>query len=164
VYSSDLKLSRKFWVVTVPVLFSPIPEIRTYFQKSVSIPEALVEPKYDDPKISEVVKIAYPSGFYYIPEDLHKTIWIHFSRHKIRQYYSYSELRWFFKNRVLKVKNFHSRESDVLESRSVHGKDFFNTVCSSLLLIQRLSDGMVQCHLVSKLWALMVYPILPECS
>ena len=59
--------------VVVPVRFSPVPEIRTYFQKSVSIPEVLVEPEYDDPKIREVVKKAYPSGFFYIPEDLHKT-------------------------------------------------------------------------------------------
>ena len=57
----------------VPVRFSPVLEIRTYFQKYVSLPEALVEPEYDDPKISEVGKKAYPSGFFYIPEDLHKT-------------------------------------------------------------------------------------------
>ena len=57
----------------VPVRFSPVPEIRTYFQKYVSIPEALVEPEYDDQKISEAVKKAYPSGFFYILEDLHKT-------------------------------------------------------------------------------------------
>ena len=43
----------------VPVRFSPVPEIKTYFQKSVSIPEALVEQEYDDPKIGEVVKKAY---------------------------------------------------------------------------------------------------------
>ena len=59
--------------VVVSVRFSPVLEIKTYFQKSVSIPEALVEPEYDDPKIGEVVKKAYPSGFFYIPEDLHKT-------------------------------------------------------------------------------------------
>ena len=60
--------------MAVPIRFSPVPEIRTYFQRSVTIPEALVEPEYDDPKIREVVKKAYPSGFFYIPEDLHKTI------------------------------------------------------------------------------------------
>ena len=57
----------------VPVRFSPVPEIRTYFQKSVSIPEALVKQEYDDPKITEVIKKAYPSRFFYIPKDLHKT-------------------------------------------------------------------------------------------
>ena len=44
----------------VSVQFSPVLEIRTYFQKSVSLPEARVEPEYDDPKISEVIKKAYP--------------------------------------------------------------------------------------------------------
>ena len=57
----------------VPVRFSLVPKIRTYFQKYVSLSEALVEPEYDDSKISEVVKKAYPSGFFYISEDLHKT-------------------------------------------------------------------------------------------
>ena len=37
----------------------------------------MVEPEYDDPKISEVVKKVYPSGFFYIPEDLHKTRWFY---------------------------------------------------------------------------------------
>ena len=57
----------------VLIRFSPVPKMRTYFQKSVSLPEAPVEPEYDDTKLSEIVKKEYPSGFFYIPEDLHKT-------------------------------------------------------------------------------------------
>ena len=35
-----------------------VPEIKTYPKKYVSLPEALVEPGYDDPKVNEVVKKA----------------------------------------------------------------------------------------------------------
>ena len=53
--------------VVVPVRFSLIPEIMIYFKKFVSLLEALVEPKYDDPKVSKVIKKVFPSGFFYIP-------------------------------------------------------------------------------------------------
>ena len=57
----------------VPIRFSPVPKIKTHFKKYVSLPEALVQSEYDNIKISEIVKKAYPLGFFYIPQDLHKT-------------------------------------------------------------------------------------------
>lgn len=52
----------------LPLRFSPVPEIMTYFQKFVTLPEALVESEYDNQKMSEEVipNVSLPLYMFFI--------------------------------------------------------------------------------------------------
>ena len=115
----------------------------------------------------EVVKKAYPSGFFYIPEDLHKTrrfyefIVVNTKSVEITHIPSRDDLS---KITFLKLKIFKVINPTYWNQDPYMEKTFSKPFVPHSFWYKRLSDDMVQCHLVSQLRALVVYSILKECS